>query len=335
MNNNKTDELFLILIYKISYINTNLRILQSNDLSYEEVSSRIYKSIYENETLSDILVENGYTNYLNISFILSSQTEFERDVLETQESWFSRNVYKIYIQKTVVIILIIVIALIIIIAIAIVSLFIFKTKEIVTNPYPIKVFFNNIQNKQVTPELDVYDPHNKDKIVCEGYIFKEGRHRTVLKYQKRYAVLYSNPPVFKLYENIIPSLYGNVFMNEKQSAPMDSFTDIIQESHNQFILKFKVVDCELKHLSKPTEDEMCVERIYRLRCEPNKLSEWLNAFKNYKSNFLDNKVKVVWNEDCQIVFKEKSIAVLENKEIKYIKTNYVAGENQIIDGIFL
>lgn len=188
---------------------------------------------------------------------------------------------------------------------------------------------------------EVYNPYKKDKIYYEGFLLKQGRNRVNLgnnsDYQRRYCVLFNEPEDFRIYETMVPSFYGNVFINEKQSVEMSCFRDIRRETADTFTLKFEVKSSVDKALKAAEGDEQKEERIYRFKCEDQiAMNEWVKQFESFKTK--TNKGTVVKDLDnYQVIGKIKNVAVVntQEKKVEYLESNYiVADSNACIDRIY-
>lgn len=151
--------------------------------------------------------------------------------------------------------------------------------------------------------------------------------------------MFNEPKDFRIYETMIPSFYGNVFINEKQSVEMTCFRDIKRETANTFTVKFEVKSSVDKALKAAEGDEQKEERIYRFKCDDQiVMNDWIKQFESFKTN--ENKATIVKEMDeYQIIGKIKTVAVVnkQKKKVEYLESNYVIADSNIVsaDRIYL
>lgn len=145
-----------------------------------------------------------------------------------------------------------------------------------------KISIELVKKENLVDDKEIYRPF-KEKILIEGYLLKKGHGNLVNKFQRRYCIIYCEPPKLRIYESMVPSFYGNVYVNEKQSYNLDALKGVKYiKNKDTFEISLNITDSEYKVYEPGNK-----KRIITFKCEGVKATEdakkWSEAFRNYKN----------------------------------------------------
>lgn len=108
----------------------------------------------------------------------------------------------------------------------------------------------------------------------------------------------------RIYESMCPSFYGNVYIHEKQSIPMECFRCVERESQIQFMCRFAVQNSQKKQMSVPEQNGICDERIFRFKNNNTDIEtavrqneEWIEILRQFEKQKSRPKPIQVWYDN--------------------------------------